>query len=97
MKGCIGDFIIQGVKGEFYPCQKDIFEELYDYDIVQPALNGESLIARLSKVLRVKLDSINNWSMAGFLACALKSAHKRNRTSNLLLKRQLLYQLSYIG
>jgi len=25
-----GDYIIQGVKGEVYPCRKDIFEETYD-------------------------------------------------------------------
>ena len=25
-----GDYIIKGVRGEFYPCQKDIFEETYD-------------------------------------------------------------------
>ena len=28
---CIsGDFIIKGVKGEFYPCRKDIFLETYE-------------------------------------------------------------------
>jgi len=26
----IGDFIIKGVKGEFYPCKPDIFEQTYD-------------------------------------------------------------------
>ena len=25
-----GDFIIEGVKGEFYPCKPDIFKETYD-------------------------------------------------------------------
>jgi hypothetical protein len=25
-----GDWIIKGVKGEFYPCKPDIFEALYD-------------------------------------------------------------------
>jgi hypothetical protein len=25
-----GDWIIQGVKGEFYPCKPDIFESTYD-------------------------------------------------------------------
>jgi len=25
-----GDFIIRGVKGEFYPCKPDIFEATYD-------------------------------------------------------------------
>ena len=26
----IGDYIIKGVKGEFYPCKQDIFEETYE-------------------------------------------------------------------
>ena len=26
----IGDFIIRGVDGEFYPCKPDIFERTYD-------------------------------------------------------------------
>ena len=26
----IGDYIIRGVRGEFYPCKKDIFEETYE-------------------------------------------------------------------
>lgn len=30
MRADPGDWIIQGVKGEFYPCKPDIFEETYD-------------------------------------------------------------------
>ena len=30
MKTTIGDFIIKGIKGEFYPCKPDIFEMTYD-------------------------------------------------------------------
>lgn len=26
----IGDWIIKGIKGEFYPCKKDIFEATYE-------------------------------------------------------------------
>ena len=26
----VGDWIIRGVKGEFYPCKPDIFEQTYD-------------------------------------------------------------------
>ena len=29
MKANVGDYIIKGVKGEFYPCKSDIFEETY--------------------------------------------------------------------
>ena len=30
MKTQIGDWIIKGVKGEFYPCKPDIFEATYE-------------------------------------------------------------------
>lgn len=30
MEAKIGDFIIKGVKGEFYPCKPDIFEATYE-------------------------------------------------------------------
>ena len=30
MTGRKGDWIIKGVKGEFYPCKPDIFEETYE-------------------------------------------------------------------
>ena len=28
----VGDWIIKGVKGEFYPCKPDIFEQTYDFE-----------------------------------------------------------------
>jgi hypothetical protein len=28
----VGDFIIKGVKGEFYPCKPDIFEQTYELE-----------------------------------------------------------------
>lgn len=30
MKANVGDYIIKGVQGEFYPCKPDIFEATYD-------------------------------------------------------------------
>ena len=30
MDAAVGDWIIKGVKGEFYPCKPDIFEMTYD-------------------------------------------------------------------
>lgn len=30
MRSKIGSYIIKGVRGEFYPCDKEIFEETYD-------------------------------------------------------------------
>ncbi|KKL04906.1 hypothetical protein LCGC14_2611420 [marine sediment metagenome] len=33
MRASIGDWIIKGVQGEFYPCKPDIFEATYDLEI----------------------------------------------------------------
>ena len=30
MTGIVGDWIIRGVQGEFYPCKPDIFEATYE-------------------------------------------------------------------
>lgn len=30
MRASYGDFVIQGVNGEFYPCKPDIFEKTYE-------------------------------------------------------------------
>ena len=30
MEASVGDFIIKGVKGEFYPCKPDVFEKTYE-------------------------------------------------------------------
>lgn len=30
MKADIGDFIIKGIKGEFYPCKPDVFAKTYE-------------------------------------------------------------------
>ena len=30
MTASIGDFVIKGVSGEFYPCKPDIFEKTYE-------------------------------------------------------------------
>jgi hypothetical protein len=33
----IGDYIIRGVKGEYYPCKEDIFHQTYEYaEAVEP-------------------------------------------------------------
>lgn len=31
MRASFGDYIIKGVKGEFYPCKPDIFEQTYEF------------------------------------------------------------------
>lgn len=44
-----GDYIIKGVKGEFYPCKPDIFKQTYD-EIIDD--NKEQRETYLSKYLR---------------------------------------------
>lgn len=48
MKAMLGDWIIKGVKGEFYPCKPDIFESTYE--LVDEIMEGESLIEYLDRV-----------------------------------------------
>ncbi len=38
-----GDFIIRGVKGEFYPCKPDIFEATYE-QIPEPPTENEATL-----------------------------------------------------
>jgi len=33
MKAEFGDYIIKGIKGEFYPCKPDIFERTYQLEV----------------------------------------------------------------
>lgn len=43
-----GDYIIRGIKGEYYPCKPDIFEASYDSEENKKAFNlnfGEAIIA----------------------------------------------------
>lgn len=38
MTAIVGDYIIKGVRGEFYPCKPDIFEATYEI-VAQPPTN----------------------------------------------------------
>lgn len=39
MRGEAGDFIIQGVNGEIYPCKPDIFEKSYERSYLEEEKN----------------------------------------------------------
>lgn len=41
MKATVGDWIIQGVNGEFYPCKPDIFEKTYEPLTPSPGTEGK--------------------------------------------------------
>ena len=42
MRADEGDWIIKGVKGEFYPCKPDIFTATYDVIDETPPVHGSS-------------------------------------------------------
>lgn len=46
-----GDFIIQGIKGEIYPCKPDIFHATYENVYDMPTLSefGENIFVKNSK------------------------------------------------
>lgn len=43
MRGAVGDFIIQGIKGEIYPCKPGIFEATYEKEppMIEPSTTIE--------------------------------------------------------
>lgn len=36
MRADVSDWIIKGIKGEFYPCKPDIFTATYDNEVARP-------------------------------------------------------------
>lgn len=36
MTATLGDWVIKGIKGEFYPCKPDIFEATYEPEFPRP-------------------------------------------------------------
>lgn len=55
MKASINDYIIKGVKGEFYPCKQDIFEDTYYLSNKEPEVLSE---VGTIKQLRKDIDDI---------------------------------------
>lgn len=58
MQASTNDFIIKGVKGEFYPCKPDIFEATYDLvtEFVQPPYDPDACGCR--KCLNTRKEPI---------------------------------------
>lgn len=66
MAASIGDFIIKGVKGEFYPCKPDIFEATYVRHRLTRLKFGEALEA-LKEGKRIAREGWNGKGMFLFL------------------------------
>ena len=54
MKANIGDYIIRGVNGEFYPCKPDIFEKTYE--LAEDGPKGQSYLPDKSFFVRDGLE-----------------------------------------
>lgn len=50
MEVSTGDYVIKGVKGEFYPCKPDIFEQTYEPAETQPEVDLEKVYDAYCKV-----------------------------------------------
>lgn len=64
-----GDYIIKGVKGEFYPCKPDIFHMTYDELSEDKYLDGVAEIANERK--RHKIDELAEYHLGKLLKCVV--------------------------
>lgn len=55
MEASPGDWIIKGVKGEFYPCKPDIFDATYE-----AARDEDAALLRAARSDRAVLDEVND-------------------------------------
>ena len=87
---CPGDWIIKGVKGEFYPCKPDIFEQTYvpasmpflreDFDIQQDFLDTIAILKKQGYVevpdwMPVGLDGYS-WAYVAMMHPLMRPAPK---------------------
>jgi len=70
-----GDFLIEGIKGEIYPCGKSIFFQTYD--VVNPDAKEEIIMAQIVKKdgnLTMKHSkSAGQFEIFGFLSCYIQA------------------------
>ena len=60
MRAGVGDWIIQGVAGEFYPCKPDIFEQTYqvaEEDAARLKTGTELIAAERSRQIEIGYDA----------------------------------------
>jgi hypothetical protein len=80
-----GDYVIRGIKGEFYPCKSDIFEMTYDFEELNDTLTEEQIITitMSDKGSSITTNGLNLFEVLGllqyhkewFLAKSLKRVH----------------------
>lgn len=60
MTAQVGDYIIKGVHGEFYPCKPDIFEETYEPSDIQ--VDGKLLAEKLAAPIKHEIDKQSRYA-----------------------------------
>lgn len=62
MNVSFGDYIIKGVKGEFYPCKPDIFEQTYE-PLLSPSLveRNKDFMISLCRAFDKKYNTFKLW------------------------------------
>lgn len=68
MKASYGDYIIKGVKGEFYPCKPDIFKETYE-EVEEEEIIVESIIELIQKEVYIQLGRYPLTMISHFVCC----------------------------
>ena len=68
MKASYGDYIIKGVKGEFYPCKPDIFKETYE-EVEEEETIVESIIELIQKEVNMQLERYPLIMISHFVCC----------------------------
>lgn len=75
MRGEVGDWIIRGVKGEFYPCKPDVFEATYEAAEARrgpiPALPEIEQILTEMRLASAEVDEANGTSDYNVRLCSL--------------------------
>ena len=69
MKASYGDYIIKGVKGEFYPCKPDIFKETYEEVKEEEETIVESIMVLIEKEVELQLEKYPLTMISHFICC----------------------------
>ena len=74
---CPGDWIIRGVKGEYYPCKPDVFEATYEAADTQCLKSSLEDIERETILARLALNRGNKPATAKSLGISLKTLYNK--------------------
>jgi hypothetical protein len=80
-----GDYIIKGIKGEFYPCKADIFEKTYTLVDEETVITDQEKIAKLTLALEEIVNPIK------FMQDRLQEGERLNGHYAVMLSKDVSY------